>query len=85
MALQVNSPAFGEAQTIPTGTGKISHRPDKASISRGISANRESSASVRTWSKRIGVIRNLNLGDAGEEAAFRESDRLNPQRPEAGR
>jgi hypothetical protein len=27
----------------------------------------------------------LNLGDADEEAAFREGDQLNPQRPKAGR
>jgi hypothetical protein len=27
----------------------------------------------------------LNLGDASEEAAFREGDQLNPQRPKAGR
>jgi hypothetical protein len=27
----------------------------------------------------------LNLGDAGEEAAFREGDRLNPKHPKAGR
>ena len=41
--------------------------------------------------KRSGVLQaqrdhpELNLGDTDEETAYREGDRLNPQRPKAGR
>jgi hypothetical protein len=45
----------------------------------------------RKLAKRSDVVQaqrghpELNLGDAGEEAAFREGERLNPMRPKAGR
>jgi hypothetical protein len=60
----------------PTGQGK------KQSRHRG---------EPRKLGKRSEVLQaqrghpELNLGDADEEAAFREGDQLNPGRPKAGR
>jgi hypothetical protein len=62
-----------------------------ADLAGYLAGRSENDKEPRKLGKRSEVVQaqrhhpELNLGDADEEAASREGDQLNPQRPKAGR